>query len=189
MPKELEENLGMEFDDADEHLETMFNRLKRWEWFWLSVGVIAVGLSGYTAWDMYDSLLQRIKLENVSTTYIEIVLLLKGLVLFSVPSAVATYSFKLSKAYIHERLKRAERKHAINFGKFFMKKYGDSDLIREKVTAEDIINAFQWNISSETAFSRTGSGSFDMQSFVVADKIVDLAKNLGSTNSKDAATK
>lgn len=156
--------LQQESDEADAHLDLMFNRL---EWFWLFVGVVAVGVAGYFAWINYHMFLDRIKSKETAQLSIEFILLAKGLILFSVPSAVATYSFKLSKAYIHERLKRAERKHAINFGKLFSEKYGDPEHIKKKVAADDIIKAFQWNISNDTAFSRSGSGELDMKSLLL----------------------
>ena len=60
--------------------------------------------------------------KQTADKYLHYILFFKGIFLASIPAALATYSLKISRAYIHERLKRQERKHAINFGRFYLKK-------------------------------------------------------------------
>ena len=72
----------------------------------------------------------------------------KGAVVFGIIFALAKYSMGFANSYMHESLKNAERRHAINFGKFYLSVFGaGSDWSKLK-------EVFQhWNISGQSAFS------------------------------------
>lgn len=72
----------------------------------------------------------------------------RGLVVIALFAALARYAFVYSKSYMHESLKSGERRHAINFGKFYLEAYGAD------ANWGQIKEAFQhWNIGNESAFS------------------------------------
>lgn len=67
---------------------------------------------------------------------------LKGLILVGLALALARYSFLLSTRYMKEALRNAERRHAIQFGAFYLDSYGAAaDWTQVKEAFKD------WNIS------------------------------------------
>lgn len=76
----------------------------------------------------------------------------RGLIVIALFAALARYAFIYSNSYMHESLKSGERRHAINFGKFYLEAYGAD------ASWGQIKEAFQhWNIGNESAFSKRGS--------------------------------
>lgn len=74
---------------------------------------------------------------------------LRGLIVVTLFAALAKYSFIFSKSYMHESLKNSERRHAINFGKFYLEAFGAN------ASWLQIKEAFQhWNIGNDSAFSK-----------------------------------
>lgn len=72
----------------------------------------------------------------------------KGAVLLGLVYALARFCSRLGRSYLHESLKNAERRHAINYGKFYLSVYGagsDWDKVKEAFA--------QWNINATSAFS------------------------------------
>lgn len=81
----------------------------------------------------------------------------KGLIAVALFAALAKYAFLFSNAYMREALKNADRRHAINFGKFYLESYG--------AAAEwaQIKEAFEhWNITGSNAFSKSEEGQMDI---------------------------
>lgn len=77
----------------------------------------------------------------------------RGLIVIALFAALARYAFIYSNSYMHESLKSGERRHAINFGKFYLEAYGAD------ASWGQIKEAFQhWNIGNESAFSKRDSG-------------------------------
>lgn len=75
-------------------------------------------------------------------------LTLKGVISVAILGALARYAFMFSRSYMHEALKNGDRRHAINFGKFYLETYGAAaDWVQIKEAFE------HWNISSGSAFS------------------------------------
>ncbi|QJQ01113.1 hypothetical protein C798_12975 [Herbaspirillum rubrisubalbicans Os34] len=67
---------------------------------------------------------------------------LKGLILVGLSLALARYAFLFSSRYMKEALKNAERRHAIQFGAFYLDSYGGAaDWTQVKEAFKD------WNIS------------------------------------------
>ncbi|CZF79646.1 hypothetical protein [Grimontia marina] len=103
----------------------------------------------------------------------------RGLIVVAMFVALARYSFIYSNSYMHESLKSGERRHAINFGKFYLEAYGAN------ASWEQIKEAFQhWNISSESAFSKKQSSEFDPK---LMESALEISKALSKT-SKDKSS-
>ncbi|MFQ3248135.1 MAG: hypothetical protein ACI9SP_004795 [Arenicella sp.] len=82
--------------------------------------------------------------------------LFKGLVTVGLLAAIAKYAYLFSSSYMHESLKNADRRHAINFGKFYLQSYGAA------ADWTEVKEAFEhWNISGSNAFTRQESNSSD----------------------------
>lgn len=90
----------------------------------------------------------------------------KGLIAVSLLGALARYAFLLSNSYVREALKNADRRHAINFGKFYLESYGAA------AEWSQVKEAFEhWNISGSNAFSQPDEIQFDAAS---TGKLVSL---------------
>lgn len=93
----------------------------------------------------------------------------KGLVVLGVLGLWARHAFAVSNAYMHEAIKRADRAHAINFGKLYLEIYGKS------VDRRELIDIFEnWNIATESAFSKIRNDGFDPK---VLDKIESMLRS------------
>lgn len=80
----------------------------------------------------------------------------KGLIVLSVLGLWAKHAFTVSNAYMHEAIKRSDRAHAINFGKLYLEIYGNA------VERKELIDIFEnWNIASESAFSKANPTGFE----------------------------
>lgn len=121
----------------------------------LLIGAIIIYLSA-------SSLLERPHLPIGS----QLLISLKLLAMVSFLGASSRYAFLLGKAYTHESLRAADRIHAIEFGKFYLKAYGD------RITdPAEIQNIFQtWNIDSGSQFSKISPDGVDPK---ILEKIVD----------------
>jgi len=76
-------------------------------------------------------------------------LLVKGIVVVALFGALAKYAHGFSASYMHEALKNADRRHAINFGKFYLQSYGAS------ASWNEVKEAFEhWNIDGKSAFTK-----------------------------------
>ncbi|MEZ9831814.1 hypothetical protein AB4270_21340 [Vibrio cyclitrophicus] len=98
----------------------------------------------------------------------------RGLIVVTMFIAFSRYAFIFSNSYMHESLKNSERRHAINFGKFYLEAYGAN------ASWEQVKEAFQhWNISSDSAFTKKNSSEFDPK---VMENIVELSRALSRNN-------
>lgn len=81
----------------------------------------------------------------------------KGLVGLALFAALSKYAYLFSNSSMSESLKNSNRRHAINFGKFYLETYG---------TAADwaqVKEAFEhWNIDGPNGFAPVGDGAFDL---------------------------
>ncbi|WP_374086481.1 hypothetical protein [Methylomicrobium lacus] len=96
----------------------------------------------------------------------------RGLIVIAMFIALARYAFLFSNSYMHESLKSGERRHAINFGKFYLEAYGAD------ANWSQIKEAFQhWNISNESAFTKKQGVEFDPKILENALEICKVLKN------------
>lgn len=78
---------------------------------------------------------------------------IKGMVVISSLGIAGIYAFIKSNSYMHEAIIVSNRAHAIQFGKLYLQIYGNT------VERSDMVKIFEnWNISSETAFSKNNNG-------------------------------
>lgn len=99
----------------------------------------------------------------------------KGLIVLGVLSLWAKHAFSVSNSYIHEAIKRSDRAHAINFGKLYLEIYGST------VERKELLDIFEnWNIATESAFSKATPSEFDPKAF---EKFVEVAKMLNPVKS------
>lgn len=95
---------------------------------------------------------------------------LKALVVIGLLGACAKYAFSLGKSYSSEALKSSDRIHAIRFGEFYLRAFGD------KTKWEELKEVFQhWNIDRSSSFSALDPSAFDPK---LIESMVDLAKML-----------
>jgi hypothetical protein len=102
----------------------------------------------------------------------------KGVIVLTLFAALAKYSLIFSNSYMREALKNADRRHAINFGKFYLESYGAS------ADWEQIKEAFEhWNITGENAFSKPSDVKLEFTTIEkLADAVERLNKSISSTN-------
>lgn len=95
----------------------------------------------------------------------------RALAVFIFLAACTKYVFSLGKAYMNESLKNADRGHAISFGRFYLRTYGD------KATWEELKEVFQyWNLDKNSYFASLNTKEFDPQ--VTNNLLESLLKNV-----------
>ncbi|MGV0832073.1 toll/interleukin-1 receptor domain-containing protein [Empedobacter brevis] len=103
---------------------------------------------------------ETLKSVDVSTNIIwftVVILLLKSVIIIGLLLACSKYTFTLGKSFMHEALRNSDRIHAISFGEFVIKAYGD------KISSYSEINdLFQnWNIDKSSSFQLLDTDSYD----------------------------
>ncbi len=112
-------------------------------------GVGAASLAGAIAFFAYLSLTTAISMPNPITWEYLAFAVFKGLVAVALLAGLAKYAFLLGNSYMQEALKNADRRHAINFGKFYLESYGAA------AEWSQVKEAFEhWNITGTNAFKR-----------------------------------
>ncbi|WP_416306440.1 hypothetical protein [Neptunicella sp. SCSIO 80796] len=97
--------------------------------------------------------------------------LFKGLVTVGLLAAIAKYAYLFSSSYMHESLKNADRRHAINFGKFYLQSYGAA------ADWSEVKEAFEhWNISGSNAFTRQEPSSNDESTLEKAVQAIEKSE-------------
>jgi 5-methylcytosine-specific restriction endonuclease McrA len=143
----------------------------------LSGGVgtgIYFGLAGLTA--LEDS-------DKISWPVVSF-LAFKGIIVIGLFIALAKYCFTYSQSFTHEAIKNSERKHAINFGKFYLESYG------AEAQWGQVKEAFEhWNINSSSAFSGADSDKFDPKIFDKAISIAEAVQKFGKSNKEETKKK
>lgn len=125
--------------------ETQFHKISK---IWSGIGATAlVGSIGFFA---YITLASTITLPSPITWEFIAFSVFKGLVAVALLAGLAKYSFLFSSSYMQEALKNADRRHAINFGKFYLESYGAA------AEWSQVKEAFEhWNITGANAFTRS----------------------------------
>ncbi|MBH3261154.1 hypothetical protein I5R69_06260 [Serratia marcescens] len=123
------------------------------------------------------------KLENVSQESINWLLvsflLFKGLIIVTLLCAWAKHAFNIANAYVHESLKRSDRMHAINFGKFYLEVYGN------KVNQAEMKDIFEnWNINTDSAFAKIKDSDFTPKHIEQVSTLIDSIRKIKFPDSK-----
>jgi hypothetical protein len=100
-----------------------------------------------------------------------IIVLIKSVIIIGLLLACSKYTFTLGKSFMHEALRNADRIHAISFGEFFIKAYGD------KISSYSEFNEiFQnWNIDKSSSFKELDVNSYDPK---FSESLVEVIKTL-----------
>jgi hypothetical protein len=101
---------------------------------------------------------------------------MKGAILLILLLTSSKYAFTLSKSYMNESLKIADRIHAIKFGKLFIK------IFESSINKNDFKEVFQnWNLSKDSSFSSISTDNYDPKFVDSAVKILETIKNMTKT--------
>jgi hypothetical protein len=148
---------------------------------WSAVG--ASSLLAGLCFFIYITLSSAVKIpENITWEFITFAIV-KGLIAITILAGLARYAFIFSNSYMREALKNADRRHAINFGKFYLESYGAA------AEWSQVKEAFEhWNITGANAFTPEESNKFDMSALEKASAIIErVGKSLPKINAgKDA---
>jgi hypothetical protein len=86
-----------------------------------------------------------------------------SLIVIGLLGALARFAFVLGKSFMVESLRNSNRRHAISYGQFYLRAFGDKALWSE------IKDAFQfWNIDIGSSFLAQKPGDIDPQIFKTA---------------------
>lgn len=145
--------------------EREFHRISK---VWSAVG--ALGLAVAISFLAYLSLSATFTLPMAITWEFIVFSSLKGFVVAALLAGMAKYSFLFSRSYMQEALKNADRRHAINFGKFYLESYGAAaDWAQVKEAFE------HWNITGANAFAMEAVRSPDLSSLEKAVALFERA--------------
>ncbi len=152
--------------DALDHKESQFHRLSK---FWSLLGAISlfagIVFFGYVTVTSFAALPSVLSWEFITLSTF------KGLVGLALFAALSKYSYLFGNSYMREALKNGDRRHAINFGKFYLESYG--------AAAEwaQIKEAFEhWNIASTSAFGKPEDSQVDLTGL---EKVASALENIG----------
>lgn len=97
----------------------------------------------------------------------------KSVILVGFLGASARYCFVLGKSYVNESLKNSDRLHAMQFGRFYLRVFGN------KTNWQELKEVFaNWNISNNSSFH-------DLKTSDVDPKIIEAAIEFAKTFSSD----
>ena len=154
--------------------ETKFHKSSE-NWSAIGAGALIVGLVLFAVM----TLTSLLALPAIITWEFIVFSVAKGLIAVSLLAALARYAFLFSNSYVREALKNADRRHAINFGKFYLESYGAA------ADWSQVKEAFEhWNIGGSNAFSKPDEAQFDVSAI---GKAATLLEQFGKSFSNPKA--
>ncbi len=145
--------------------ETQFHTMSK---IWSGIG--AVSLVAAIAFFAYLTLSSAFSIPSPITWEFLAFAVFKGLIAVALLAGLAKYSFLLGNSYMQEALKNADRRHAINFGKFYLESYGAA------AEWSQVKEAFEhWNITGTNAFKRSEESMPDISALEKAIGLVERA--------------
>lgn len=150
-------------------LDTLDRKEKQFHFIskvWSSIGVISI--SSGAIFFAYVTISSFFMLPEKITWEFILFSVFKGLIAVGLLAGLAKYSFLFSSAYMQEALKNADRRHAINFGKFYLESYGAA------AEWSQVKEAFEhWNISGSNAFTRQEDPTTEISSLERAVELIE----------------
>jgi len=141
----------------------------------MRTGIFATGFQG--EFFAYISISSSISFPAQITWEFLAFTVFKGIIAIALLAGLAKYSFLFSSSYMQEALKNADRRHAINFGKFYLESYGAAaDWAQVKEAFE------HWNIAGANAFTRSDNSLPDVGTL---EKTVALIERAGKALPKE----
>ncbi|MDR7145171.1 hypothetical protein [Rhizobium sp. BE258] len=170
--EEVKQDVSDFVTDAIAQQQTYESYHRNWAIFWYFAGVLfLLAVLGLTAFSIHTILTAGDKVAQQSYI-LPISLLILNIVMVGVFAALAKYAYSLGKSYMSESLKSSDRIHAIQFGKFFLKAYG------EKLTPPEVKDAFQhWNIDRNSTFSTLDPAHIDPQIYSLITQLVSAIRS------------
>ncbi|GMN90041.1 hypothetical protein [Francisella sciaenopsi] len=166
--KKLEQTSRDYVADALEALgskESKFHTISK-IWSGIGAGAMVIGFALFVVITFTTNIDD---LKDVSWPFL-IFTLFKGIIAVGLLLGVAKYSYLFSSSYMQESLKNADRRHAINFGKFYLESYGST------ANWSEVKEAFEhWNITGINAFSKQESPTVDAGALEKALEIIEKA--------------
>lgn len=152
--------------DTLDKKETEFHKISK---IWSGIGAASLvgglGFFGYVTVASFTTIPNTVTWEFITFS------VFKGLISVVLFAALAKYAFLFSSSYMREALKNADRRHAINFGKFYLESYGAA------AEWSQIKEAFEhWNISGANAFSKPEENQLDVTAL---EKIASVCERIG----------
>jgi DNA-binding MarR family transcriptional regulator len=169
LQQKIETNAAQYIEEALSSLSKKESKLQLYATIWYSLGFISliIGIAAIVILTSTSLLLFENRQEQWP---LFILITIKNLVIIGLLIASSKYSYTLAKSYMNEALKNSDRIHAISFGRFYLKAYG------EKATWQELKEVFQhWNIAKDSSFAKLNPNDYDPH-FV--DSAVDFAKAL-----------
>ena len=168
--KRVQENATTYVSQALGALDSASKRYRAFSGYWSIGGVVALGAGiGVAAYFGMVGLAEPGGGKQLDWAHV-VFYTFKGLLLIALFVALAKYCFVYSQSFMHEALKSTERKHAINFGQFYLESYGaNADWTQIKEAFE------HWNISPSSSFVRSNVEAFDPK---VMDRIAQLVESV-----------
>ena len=166
--KKIERTSKDYVSDALETLERKESQFHTISKIWSGVG--AASLASAIGFFAYLTLTTATAIPTQITWEFLTFAVFKGLVAVALLAGLAKYAFLLGNSYMQEALKNADRRHAINFGKFYLESYGAA------AEWSQVKEAFEhWNITGTNAFRRTEESMPDITALEKAIALVERA--------------
>lgn len=160
--------------DATQNLTKRVSHNRNLAYTCYAIGLIALLIGvGFAICSLYsfNSEQKQIDVNNTLSWINLIIIIVKSIIIIGLLIACSKYSFNLGKSFMHESLRNADRIHAISFGEFFIKAFGDKISSYKEVT-----EIFQnWNIDKSSTFSELDSKAYDPN---FTENLVDIVKTL-----------
>lgn len=151
--------------DTLDRKETQFHTISK-VWSCVGAGALIGGVSLFA----YVTFTSVLTLPSQMTWEFLVFSLFKGLIAIALLAGLAKYSFLFSNSYMQEALKNADRRHAINFGKFYLESYGAA------ADWSQVKEAFEhWNIAGSNAFSRADESPPELSALERAVTLIERA--------------
>lgn len=104
-----------------------------------------------------------------------------SILLIAMILAMAKFAFTLGKSYMVEALRNADRSHAISFGEFYLKAFGDN------LDWSEVKDAFQhWNIDKGSSFLTQNTKDFDPKLLETAIELAKAMSSIKTSGNKNA---
>lgn len=144
---ELSENIN---GSLDEYLTDVFSKLERNEKVNRILAYIAYAISALFLISIIPFIVYRSKGFNYADAQVTacIVFVIQNISILTVLAALSRLSFILGKSFMVESIRNGDRFHAISFGKFYIRAYGNRASRQE---VREVLG--EWNIDKGSSFS------------------------------------
>ncbi|MGY5848776.1 toll/interleukin-1 receptor domain-containing protein [Salegentibacter sp. HM20] len=150
-------------EDLEERESELKKKANLWNWIgYLSIVIGVIGAIIIIITDIFNNT----NFDWNKTIYLGI----KGAILLILLLASSKYAFTLSKSYMSESIKNADRIHAISFGKFYI------NVFESSINPNDFKEIFEnWNLTTDSSFSSISTNNYDPK---IIEKTNDLIRSI-----------